>query len=158
MINSCSKMATKRFAIVGAGDMPIAIPLCCLMKRSPKRMRLLCMTIVIASMRAVGAMCGNSVRVFSEWRKVDNRERHWDVSMFVYMDTASYVKMRALGGRDIASRSVLSAREFLKYVACFFTMGWSWMSTHFPSAWGRLAQSEQTGRVEMGVLCSLMRR
>ena len=89
MINSCSKMATKRFAIVGAGDMPMAIPLCCLMKRSLKRIRLLCMMMVSASMSALGTMCGNSVRVVSECRNVDIRARRWDVSIFVYMDIAS---------------------------------------------------------------------
>ena len=38
----------------------------------------------------------------------------WSVSMFVYIDIASYVKMRALGGRVIAHSCVFSSRLFLK--------------------------------------------
>ena len=48
------KIETQRLAIVGTGDIPIAIPLCCLTKISQKRMRLLFMTSEIASVMAVG--------------------------------------------------------------------------------------------------------
>jgi len=62
--------------------------------------------------------------------------------------------MSAFGGKFIVSSSRFRAYESLKYVFCSFTIGWSWVSNHCPIACGALAQSEQTGRVEIGVLCS----
>ena len=70
------------------------------------------------------------------------------------METASYVKMHAFGGSDMPSRRVFSSRELFRYVGCWRTMGWSCVSTHLPTVCGRLAQSEQTGRVDIGSLCS----
>ena len=66
--------------------------------------------------------------------------------------------MSALGGKFIVSSSLFRAYESLKYVFCSFTISWSWLSSHFPSACGALAQSEQTGRVEIGVLWSFIVR
>jgi len=43
----------------GAGAIPIAMPLCWWVKISPNFMRLLCITIWRASIRAVVDMCGN---------------------------------------------------------------------------------------------------
>ena len=65
---------------------------------------------------------------------IDSREMQSSVLILVYIETALYVNMRALGGSVIVSSSRLSAREFLKYVAWFCTIGWSCRSTHFPSA------------------------
>ena len=53
-----SNIAMYRFAIVGAGDIPIAIPLCCLINRSPKCMWLLFMTRERALMSACGHRWG----------------------------------------------------------------------------------------------------
>ena len=50
-MQSCSWMATKRLAIVGAGDIPIAMPVNCLTRISPKRMWLFFVTKTRASMR-----------------------------------------------------------------------------------------------------------
>jgi hypothetical protein len=52
----CSSLyiATKRLASVGAGDIPIAMPLICLTSTSPKCMRLLYMIKSMASRRAFG--------------------------------------------------------------------------------------------------------
>ena len=66
--------------------------------------------------------------------------------------------MSALGGKCIVSSSRFRAYESLKYVFCSFTIGWSWLSSHLSSACGTLAQSEQTGRVDIGVLWSFIVR
>ncbi len=143
----------------GAGAIPIAIPLCWWTMRSLNRIRLLFMTMSSASSNAFGLRCGNFSSVASSERKDVNRSMHCCVLMFVYIETASYVKRHALAGNgSIVSNSCLSSKEFLKYVCCVFTMGWSCLSTHFPTAWGRLAQSEHTGLVEIGVLCNLASR
>lgn len=117
MIFASSNIATYRFAIVGAGDMPIAIPLCCFMKRSPNRIRLLFITRDRASTSAFGRRCGYCRFVCGSRRKAESRDMQSSVSIFVYMETASYVNIRALGGSLSVSSSRLSAREFLKYVA-----------------------------------------
>ena len=66
--------------------------------------------------------------------------------------------MHAYEGKCILSSSLFKAYESLKYVACSCTIGWSWMSNHLPRVCGTLAQSEQTGRVDTGVLCSFTMR
>ena len=92
---------------------------------SPKRIRLLRITICRASTRAVGERCGYVEVVSSSVRNEHSRSRHNDVSMLVYMEMASYVKMQAVGGRVIASRRSFRSDEFLKYVGCFWTIGCS---------------------------------
>ena len=49
-----SNIETYRLAIVGAGYIPMAIPLCCLTTISPKRIQLLFVTSEIALVMAVG--------------------------------------------------------------------------------------------------------
>ena len=74
-------------------------------------------------MRAVGDKCGNLEVVSSLVSNMQRRSRHVDVSMFVYIEIASYAKMHAFGGRDIVSRMDLRSKEFLKYVGCVCMMG-----------------------------------
>ena len=88
-------------------------------------------------------------------RNLDKVAIQSSVSMSVYMDTASYVKIPEFAGRIRLFSHLLRSKESLKYVAWALTRGWSILSTHSPSAWGKLAQSNQTGLVLMGVLCSL---
>ena len=49
------------------------------------------------------------------WRYVANVARHVAVSMFVYIETASYVARRVFGGRSRVFKNYLSAKESLKY-------------------------------------------
>ncbi len=109
-------MATYKLAIVGAGDMPIAIPLSCLTIRSPKRFQLLYITSSMASRSAVGEKPYLvETSVFDRYS--DSWARQSAVLMLEYMATAWYVKRLAFGGSVIPSRSVFSSAEFLKYKA-----------------------------------------
>ena len=144
-------MARYKLAIVGAGDMPIAISLSCFTIRSPKHMQLLYITSSIASRSAFGKnpyLVATSV--FD--RYPNNQAKQSAVLMLGYIATSSYVKRLALGGSVNTSRSVFNSAEFLKYRAWSCTIDWSVASTQRPSACGRLPQSEQTGRLEIGSL------
>jgi len=78
--------------------------------------------------------------------------------MLVYIEIASYVKRQACGGSVMVSRVFLRSKEFLKYVCWRCTRGCNCLSTHLPTECGRLAQSEHTGRVVIGVLWSFASR
>jgi len=52
--------------------------------------------------------------VWGSRRNDDKRRMQSSVLILVYMEIASYVKMRVFGGRVKVSSSVLSASEFLK--------------------------------------------
>ena len=90
-----------KLEMVGAGDMPIAIPLSCLTMTSPNRMRLLNMTSSIASNRAVDEN-PYLLEVSGLDRYPVSRARQSAVLMLGYMATASYVKRLALAGSDRA--------------------------------------------------------
>ncbi len=150
-------MARYKLAILGAGDMPIAISLSCFTIRSPKRIRLLYITSSIASRSAFGEnpyLVATSV--FDRYS--DNQAKQSAVLILGYIAMSLYVKRLALGGSVNTSRSVFISAEFLKYRAWSCTIGWSVASTQQPSACGRLPQLEQTGCPEIGSLWSLISR
>ena len=99
--------------MVGAGDMPIAIPLSCLTMMSPNLMRLLNITSSMASSRAADEN-PYLLETSSFERYPDSRARQSVVLMLGYMATASYVNRLALAGKAKSSRSVFSSAEFLK--------------------------------------------
>ena len=76
-------------------------------------MRLLCMTILMASRRAFGSN-PYQPEISGDERYPDSLSRHCAVLMLGYIATASYVKRLALAGRVVPSRSPLSSTEFLK--------------------------------------------
>ncbi len=99
--------------MVGAGDMPIAIPLICFTVMSPNLIRLLNITISVASSKAVDEnpyLPETSVfeRYPVSWAKQSL------VLMLGYIAIALYVKRLALFGSDSASSSVFNSTEFLK--------------------------------------------
>jgi hypothetical protein len=115
-------------AIVGAGDMPIAISLICLTMMSSNLMQLLSIT----SSRAFSKAFDKNPYVHdtsSSERYPESQARQSAVSMLGYMATALYVNMLALGGRSRSSRSDFNSTKFLKYNAWSFTMGCSVAST-----------------------------
>ncbi len=74
-----------------------------------------CLTICSASISAGDLMCGKFSLVVSFSGYSDRQWMQCCVSMFVYIETASYVKRHAFAGSvSIDSRSCLSSVEFLK--------------------------------------------
>ena len=100
--------------MVGAGAIPIAIPLCWCAIKSPNLILLFFITIVIASTSDCGDRWGYSVFVGGLSRKEVSLSMQSFVLIFVYIDIASYVKMEAFGGREILFNIFLSVCESLK--------------------------------------------
>ena len=74
-----------------------------------------CLTIFSALISAVALMCGKFSLVVSFSGYSDRRWMQCCVSMFIYIETASYVERHAFAGSvSIDSRSCLSSVEFLK--------------------------------------------
>ena len=74
---------------MGAGDIPIAMPLFCSTIVLSNRMRLFSITSERASVVAMGVRCGYAAVVVGSRRKFDSRLMQSSVSMFVYIETAS---------------------------------------------------------------------
>ena len=104
----------KMFAIGGAGDTPIAIPLIYLAKMSLNFIRLFFITIFIASIRAWTLTSVNHL-AWSLWEnQVPNLCMHSSVGMLGYIEMASYMKRDALGGTLISASIFLRAKELGK--------------------------------------------
>ena len=61
--------------------------------------------------------------VCGESKESDKQSIQFSVSMFMYIDTASYVKRLALAGKFKAFIFLSKVAEFLKHVSCLLMIG-----------------------------------
>ena len=79
----------------------------------------------------------------------------WSVSMFVYIELASAVKRRALGGRGPSSSSRSSRLVLsLMYVGTNGLSFWSQKSSHLLNAFMKVPTQHTMGRILYGFLCA----
>jgi hypothetical protein len=106
-------------AMVGAGDMPIAILLICLTVISQNLIQLLNITSSRASSKAADEN-PYMVHTSGSERYPERQARQSAVSMLGYMVRVSYVNRLALGGKSRFLRSDFSSAEFLVQLTPLF--------------------------------------
>ena len=110
-----SWIAKNRFAYVGAGGVPIAVPLSWCQNESPNWKILF---FIISESSSMRALTGTLENLYSRWcRYCAISMSAIDVFMLVYIEVASDVNSLAPGGSgDRTMMRSLSSLEFLMYV------------------------------------------